>query len=442
MISAELAISSLLSDLARRGVCPNFVLTRGVFNCPHKPPENHWGTESNKAPKGTVYDAEKNDRTPREPKQGCPGRYHYLRMELCDNGDAEEYIKAQPNATVSSELAQSLLFQTAFALHAAADRCSMKHYDIKLLNLFLQSVPVAASNGCGDVVLRYGLGSHVFALKMQAEKAFFAKLADYGTANVKPESNGQPVTIGQFTTIENTPPDYFILGDKAIQGHGHDNWGLGLVMFHLFTGEAPYEELLEEVVCPPALKKRLRKIWEDGDVDGYEVIRSVILSDVELDEAGHIVDGEPDETPYDTLYRALVLFGVPDEKFRQKDCPQVWDAISETLLSGPKHKKTGGRALKGRKKNGADASQYSYDCRRFSVRTGTHKAIARARAVLESMDGGLDLLFGLCNFNPVKRLSAMDVMNSTFMAPLIEDAGTDYHKDVAVHSFTAFSTHC
>jgi hypothetical protein len=58
------------------------------------------------------------------------------------------------------------------------------------------------------------------------------------------------------------------------------------------------------------------------------------------------------------------------------------------------------------------------------------------------MDGGLDLLFGLCNFNPVKRLSAMDVMNSTFMAPLIEDAGTDYHKDVAVHSFTAFSTHC
>ena len=439
-MAAELAVSSLLSDLVRRGVCPNFVLIRGVFNCPYAPPKSLWGSEDNKAPKGPRYDPKKSGRLPREPSGGYPGRYHYIRMELCDYGDAEEYIKAQPDAMIPRRLAQSILFQTAFALHAAADRCSMKHYDIRLLNCFLQGMPPRGDASSGDVVLRYGLGSHIFSLKMPFNEALLAKLADYGTANVKPESNGQPVTIGQFTTIENTPPDFMILGDRAAQGHGHDNWGLGLVMLHLFTGEAPYEELLEDVLCPPALKKRLRKVWEDETVDGYEVIRSVVLSDVELDEAGHIIDGEPDETAYNTLYRVLVLFGIPEDMFRRRECPKVWDAIVDTLVGSSKPVK--GRGAAGRRVKGQDASQYSCDCRKFSIRMGSNKCIARARASLESMEGGLELLLGLCSFDPVKRWSAMDVMNSTFMAPLREEPGTVYDANATVQSFTAFSTHC
>ncbi|GKY96432.1 hypothetical protein MPSEU_000602700 [Mayamaea pseudoterrestris] len=442
VIAAELSVSSLLSDLVRRRVCPNFVLIRGVFNCPHAPPKSHWGSEDKKTPKGVAYDPLKRGRLPREPLHRFPGRYHYIRMELCDGGDAEEYIKAQPEAAIPGGLAQSLLFQTAFALHAAADRCSMKHYDIKLLNLFLQGVPSTVKLQSEEVVLRYGLGSHVFSLRMPQNQALFAKLADYGTANVKPESNGQPITIGQFTTIENTPPDFMILGDKATQGHGHDNWGLGLVMLHLFTGEAPYEEIMDGVVCPPALKKRLRKIWEDESVEGYNVIRTVILADVELDEAGHIVDGEPDDTPYDTLYRALVLFGIPDEAFRRKECPMVWDAIIDTLVGSSKNM-VKGKGQPMRRKKGPDSNQYNGDCRQFSMRTGNNKFIARARAALERMEGGLDLLLGLCNFDPVKRLSAMDAMNSAFMAPLREVPGTVYDTDaVTVHSFTSFSTNC
>lgn len=440
MIAAELAVSSLLSDLVRRGVCPNFIITRGVFNCPYAPPESHWGSEDNRAPKGLKYSPHRNGRPPRQPSEGNPGRYHYVRMELCDCGDAEEYIKGRPNALIKSELAQCLLFQVAFALHAAADRCSMKHYDIKLLNIFLQKIQCDGNNNTGDIILRYGLGSHVFSLKMQAEDAIYAKLADYGTANVKPESNGQPVTIGQFTTIENTPPEFMILGDKATQGHGHDNWSLGLVMLHLFTGDAPYEELMEECICPPALKKRLRRIWEDEDVEGYEVIRSVILSDVEVDEAGHIMEGEPDETPYDTLYRFLVLFGLPGDAYRRKDCPKVWDAIFETLVGSSKPASERGNGTK--RKKGPDASQYSRDCRKYSVRTGSNKSIARARHALESMEGGLELLFGLCNFDPTKRMSAMDVLNSNFMTPLREKPGTYYENGATIRSFTAFSTHC
>jgi len=432
-IAAELVVSSMLSSLARRAVCPNFILTHGVFTCPYEPPASRWGSAANKRPKGGSYDQGKLERRPREPSAAHPGRYQYIRMELCSEGDAEEYLKQQTNEVLNSDLSRMFLFQIAFALHAAADKFSMKHYDMKLLNVFVQDAKTSA----GHVVLRYGLGSHVFALKMPHHSAVIAKVADYGTANVKVESNGQPVTIAQFTTLENTPPDFMVLGDAACQGHGHDAFGLGLCMLHLFTGHAPYEEILEDVKCPPVLKKKLRKIWEDENVAGYEVIRAVVLSDVYKDEAGNIIEGEPDETLYDTLYRFLVLFGVPTATFQQKQCPKVWRAISESLERAPK----GGRPT--RKKHGSDVSQYHRDCKKFSVRSGNNTHIAKARSELESMEGGLDLLFRLCSFDATKRASAMDVLNSHFMEDLREFTGgeSSYGTDDTVYSYTAFSTH-
>lgn len=428
-IAAELVVSSLLSSLARRAICPNFILTHGVFTCPYEPAASRWGSGANKRPKGGSFVKGKAGRCPKEPSTAHPGRYQYIRMELCTEGDAEEFLKRQPNQMLGADPSRMFLFQIAFALHAAADKFSMKHYDMKLLNIFVQDSEALT----GNVVLRYGLGSHMFALKMPAKNAVIAKLADYGTANVKAESNGQPATIAQFTTLENTPPDYMILGDQATQGHGHDTFGLGLCMLHLFTGNAPYEEILEDVKCPAGLKTKLRRIWEDENVAGYDVIRAVVLSDVYKDEAGNIIEGEPDETLYDTLYRFLVLFGIPTVKFQQKECPKVWQAISEALESSS-------RSI--RKKQGSNAAQYHRDCKKFSVRTGNNKYIARARKQLESMEGGLDLLFHLCSFDPAKRASAMDVLNSYFMQDLQEQfGGATYDKDDTVYSYTAFSTH-
>jgi serine/threonine protein kinase len=431
-IAAELVVSSMLSSLARRAVCPNFILTHGVFTCPYEPPESRWGSADNKRPKGDSYVKGKADRRPREPGTAHPGRYQYIRMELCTEGDAEEFVKRHPDEELDLGVARMFLFQIAFALHAAADKFSMKHYDLKLLNVFVQDAKAVSSD---HVVLRYGLGSHVFALKMSAMTAVIAKLADYGTANIKADSNGQPATIAQFTTLENTPPDYMILGDKAKQGHGHDAWGLGLCMLHLFTGHAPYEEILEEIKCPPGLKKKLRQIWENENVAGYEVIHSVVLSDVYKDEAGNIIEGEPDETLYDTLYRFLVLFGIPVDKFQQKACPKVWQAISESLEGASKAKKPA------RKKGGSNASQFHRDCKKFSIRSGNNQYIARARQQLESVDGGMDLLFHLCSFDPDRRASAMDVLNSSFMEALREPStGVDYGVNDTVHSYTAFWT--
>ena len=97
------------------------------------------------------------------------------------------------------------------------------------------------------------------------EKATIAKLADYGTADLRAGVEDLPISLAQFTTLENTPADYLFLGEAARQGAGHDNFGLGLSMFHLFSGNAPYEEVMEDVKCGEGLKRCLGKVWEDEE---------------------------------------------------------------------------------------------------------------------------------------------------------------------------------
>jgi serine/threonine protein kinase len=431
IIVSEYIVSLLLSSLTRRGICPNFVTVHGSFTCASAPLEAYWGNFKCHQPNGSCFEQSKFNSSGHRPDRSHPGRYHCLRTELCEEGDAEEYIKKTPKKTIDPDLSRILLFQVAFALHAAANKFSMKHYDIKLLNIFLKRI----SSPCDRVVLRYAIGCRTFALEMNSQEAFFAKVADYGTANTKAESNGQPVTIAQFTTQENTPPDFLILGDAAKQGHGHDNFGLGLCMLHLFTGSAPYEEIMKKVVCPPNLKKKLKLVWENDKVDGFKVIQTCILSDVYKDEAGHIVEGDPDETLYNTFYRFLVLFDTPEE-FQQVDHPLIWKVVDEALKG--RFVSKNGRVTE--RKQGTDIAQYERDQQKFSIRCGSNKHISRARHALQQMHGGLDLLFHLCHFDPSRRATALDVMNSEFMAPLCESADAMYGNDTTVYSYLAFST--
>jgi len=208
---------------------------------------------------------------------------------------------------------------------------------------------------------------------MPTSRGLIVKLADYGTANMHPESNGQPVLISNYTTIENTPPEFMILGDAAKQGYGHDCFGLGLCMLHLFTGHAPYEEILEDVRCPFNLKKRLKFFWESTSSKGYEVIRSVILNDVFEDENGN-QEGEPDETLYHTLYRFLVLFGLPKNMAKTKENENIMRAITSCLDSGEENNNNNTRSLRRNRapshQVGLDFLQYKADCRFFSFQHG------------------------------------------------------------------------
>ena len=61
----------------------------------------------------------------------------------------------------------------------------------------------------------------------------------------------------QFTTLENTPPDFLLLGTMARQDYSADMFGLGLCWLHLLTGRAPYEELMDSLQCPMELQRAL-----------------------------------------------------------------------------------------------------------------------------------------------------------------------------------------
>ena len=437
IVKNELAISSMVSSLVRRGVCPNFIVLHGVFTSAFVPHESAWGCEKTKRPNGERFVGKSVNSHIRPPKGNDPGRYQYIRMELINEGDAEELVKRQNNESFPPAVARSILFQLAFSLYAAAEKFSLKHYDLKLLNVFIEN-----SHNNVDLVLRYGFGAHVFAVRMPPEFSYIVKLADFGTSNISALSNGLPIAISHFTTLENTPPDFMILGDAAKQGHGHDNFCLGLCMLHLFTGFRPYEEILEDVTCPPNLRKRLQVIWENDKVDGYSVIRTLIFDGVDFDEYGN-VDGDRDETLYDTLYRFLVLFGIPESKMDDKSGRRVWDAIVDSLAPSTRHATTtsrlGGRSSK--KNSCNDITKYRRDCKKYSIRSGNNKYISRARRALRSMPGGMELLLSLCNFDPKKRASASDVLNSQFMEELREPCSeVDYGPATTVHSYMSFAT--
>lgn len=350
-------------------------------------------------------------------------------MELCENGDVEEFIRNHPNKCLSPKDCQNLLFQMTFALHVAGDRFGLKHYDIKLLNFLLQRIPAKDPSIPDDkhshVVLRYGVGSHVFRLRMHPSTANIAKLADYGTSIMRTDKDGFPISLGQFTTLENTPADYLILGNAAVQGYGHDCFGLGLCMLHLFTGHAPYEEILEEVVCPENLKDKLRRIWKQKS---HNVIHSVVLDN---DENGVEIE---DQTLYDTLYRFLVLFGIPDKdkQFDIKKNGKVWRAINSTLLPL--------KSSRSRSKVCADVDVFRRDRKKFSLAEGTDKRIANARNRLMEMDGAMELLLSLVSFDPKTRATPLDVINSRFMANLIEDDSISYCEEDIVRSYLAYKT--
>jgi len=170
-------------------VCPNFIAARRTFTCVHAPPSTHWGSESNKAPKGRKYNGKKS--WPRE-KGREQGRFQYIAMELCTGGDIEEYLKEQEGEEIDAVRARGIFFQMVFACAAAKRVYGMKHYDVKNLNFLLQNASIGREDGEHEVVrMEYGWGGRWYGVEMKREEAVIAKLADYGTADMKTEEGGK-----------------------------------------------------------------------------------------------------------------------------------------------------------------------------------------------------------------------------------------------------------
>lgn len=140
----------------------------------------------------------------------------------------------------------------------------------------------------------------------------------------------------QFTTLENTPPEFLMLGSIARQAYTADTFALGLSFLHLLIGYEPYEELLADIRCPLYLKVRLNHLWaccENVD-DPFYVIREVIesmMDDKQLEifnrkqqNNGKINTrngrrqfefAEGADILFDTMYRYLVLLGESSTDF-------------------------------------------------------------------------------------------------------------------------------
>lgn len=328
VVEQELHASILAAGLVRNRVCPNLVETYGVLRSAYDP--NHAGMWACDDESFLLRRTGGRRRAPQEAGQGAGGGgagrdFQLIRMELCRHGDLEGFLRRQPDGLVPADVALQLTFQMCFSLYAVRASLAMRHYDVKLLNFLVTDFqPPAATQTAqhqppAGPVVRYGLGRHVYRMRMRQPWNLCVKLADFGTADVCEASLGGHIGMERFTTLENTPPEFLVEGDKVQLHYSADTFPLGLAVLHLFTGAMPYEEWMADVTCPPELRAALAKVWQGHD--DFTTLASLIDAlDEEEDEAAVL---------YHTFYRYLVLLGLPDEQDREPG--PVWKATTALI---------------------------------------------------------------------------------------------------------------
>jgi len=300
------------------------------------------------------------------------------------------------------------------------------------------------------ICLEYGLGEHKFHIPMSTNSKCVLKLTDFGTSVIGDEALGAPITIEQYTTLENTPPEYLLMGSAARQSYTGDTFCLGLSFLHLLTEKAPYEELLEQVRCPVYIAKRLSGIWESKQNDSpYKVIADVLdtlACDSALSDARYYGRCA---VFCDTLYRYLVLFGIPEEEDTADNDGEwsnnpVWNELMSTLRACEHNDSTAAdtgakkQHQQGRKRIGKDEREVRQKCTKqffddrasWSLEYGTNQDIARARERLYSLypaeqkSAAMKMFLSMVHFNPAKRCSLLDLLMSPMFEPLRSASGS------------------
>ena len=143
---------------------------------------------------------------------------------------------------------------------------------------------------------------------------------------------------------------------------------------HLLVGAAgPYEEMMSEVRCPSYLSRKLQQLWiTEDETSPYWVITEVLDSLVN--------DGT--STLCDTLYRYIVLLGIPSDIMADTWAMNpVWTSLCEVLGLNDECQERGGLRMGGarvhtRQRQKADLKicrdQYTQDKSAWSLRNGTH----------------------------------------------------------------------
>jgi hypothetical protein len=392
-ITQELEITMLCSSLVSLNICPNLVQVFSCFRSDYSIPDRLWRNASFSSAsngKNNLIMPKKNEIT-----KGC---YQYIRMEFCKGGDLEEVVRSQHQLNLAT--VKSMFFQMAFALYTTREQLSLRHYDIKLLNFFVSTGSAVLtddnrtqyeSNIDSIVNLHIGFGAHKYILPLKSNELDLVKLADYGTSSIGSGCIGDQITVQQFTTLENTPPEFLILGSAARQSFSADTFCLGLSFFHLLTGYEPYEELLKDVVCPSYLIDLIRPYWQTDVIDSpHYIIQELIES---IDNNGD-VDASA-KVLYDTLYRYIVLFGMPSDMNPSWNDNPIWQAIKTSLIDSKGNKKI---------KHKECLSKYQIDTQLWSLQTGNHRIIVSVRDRLQSLgeDAG-KVLLAMVHLDPGRR---------------------------------------
>lgn len=425
VIRQEVIYSILLTDAVEHGVCPNFIRIYDVFLGYEEPLPDRWGSKVHRKPTellgDTSYDHEAVQQETPPPIGKSERLFQYIRMEFCDGGDLEDFISLQKNKTLPLDsVAVPFFFQMVFSLYCAREKFNLRHCDIKLLNFFLKDIGRANLNKApgADVVLHYMLEDACFVLQMPASYSYWVKLADYGAADSNLDNLGKPVSIDQFTTLENSPIEFLLEGDVAEQSYAADTFSLGLCLIHLFTGSAPYEEILEAVHCPEELLKDLKLMWMNPRKNSaFSVIKSVAR-------------GDDENTLCHTLYRYIVLFGLPEKNPSQsKNIDKVWQLLLKHFRPEDHLPQRRSRRAAGTNRDQGTAKvQFDHDQSLYSIANGSNEIIYRCREGLKLIPGAMDLLLKLVDFDPSKRPTLKQVLYHPMFSRL---RSPSKHKPVA-----------
>uniref|UniRef100_K3W6L9 Protein kinase domain-containing protein n=1 Tax=Globisporangium ultimum (strain ATCC 200006 / CBS 805.95 / DAOM BR144) TaxID=431595 RepID=K3W6L9_GLOUD len=429
VVRQEIAHTILLSELVQSKFCPNFVAIYDLFVSSERPRTDRWGSAEYRKPSELLTDR----RLSVDPKSltaaslrhslGDGNRvYQYIQMEFCDGGDLEDFISLQDDKLLPlKRVVVPFFFQMVFSVYCARERFHFRHCDIKLLNFFLKDIDrerMLHKQPDEDMLLQYWVEDSAFDLQLPGPFSYWIKLADYGTADSNAESLGKPVALDQFTTLENTPIEFLLEGDAAVRSYGADTFALGLCLLHLLTGSAPYEEILDDVRCPLELLKDLDRIWMNPrKSSGFSVLKRVVKDD-------------PEKVLYHTLYRYLVLFGLPEENpSADKGVDKVWLvllkhlrpealAVAQPAVAAPNTRRSRSATASARAvaKSVSVKDMFEQDRAKYSLDHGSNAMIARGRARMEATPGAREVLTTLVHFNPLKR----PTMKSVLLHPLFQ----------------------
>ncbi|KAJ0407948.1 hypothetical protein ATCC90586_006320 [Pythium insidiosum] len=422
IVRQEVAHSVLLSELVRSQFSPHFVEIYDIVLTRERPQEHRWGSAACRKPVdlltgrrlNTVTGQRNGGADEEEEDAEEDPLFQYIRMELCDGGDVEDFIGLQDDKLLPvRSVVIPFFFQMVFGLYCARERYQLRHCDIKLLNFFLKDISRKGLACAPDesLVLRYWLGETQFDVRMPATFSYWVKLADYGTADSTTANLGQPVTLDQFTTLENTPIEFLLEGDAATQSFAADTFSLGLCLLHLFTGRGPYEELVEPVRCPPLLLQDIKRLWMSTKKNsGFTVLKRVARDD-------------PDDVLIHTLYRYLVLFGLPlSNPSEKRGIDRVWNILVQHLRPSPDDGDGAGarrsRRATAKPQGPSPKAQFDDDRAAFGLDIGSNAIIAHARERLSSVPGAPQLLASLVAFDPTERPTLKSVLHHEIFASL------------------------